>query len=161
MLERWADGKPCQSDVCTTEGWAAMVAEVKAAGDLVSQVKHANALINKHPYKEDIKNWEQTDYWATPYEFLKKSGDTEDFAIAKYFLLRAAGVPATNMQVVAVRIKSLGGIGHAILAVRIDDARVLVLDNRTPAALDSKLVAGELQPAIGINEANWCVYLPN
>src|SRR5438552_2434650 len=30
MLARWADGKACESETCTTNGWAAMVAQVKA-----------------------------------------------------------------------------------------------------------------------------------
>jgi predicted transglutaminase-like cysteine proteinase len=162
MLARWADGMPCESDTCTVEGWAEMVADVKAAGDLVAEVKRANALINdpaKHPYIEDINNWAKSEYWATPYQFLKKSGDAEDFAIAKYFLLRAAGVPAANMELVVVRIKALGGIGHAILAVRIDDSSALILDNRMSSALDSKRVAAEYQPAIGINEDTWRAYI--
>jgi len=162
MLARWADGQACESDTCTAKGWAEMVAQVKAAGDLLSQVKLANTLINdpsQHPYKEDINNWNTNEYWETPFEFLKKSGDAEDFAIAKYFLLKAAGVPAASMQIIAVRIKSLSGIGHVILAVTVDDSRTLVLDNRVAAVLDAKLVKDEFKPAIGINENKWWAYI--
>lgn len=161
MLARWDDGKDCDSDTCNSAGWAAMVAQVKAAGDLVAQAKAANALINdpaQHPYKEDIKNWNAAEFWETPYEFLKKSGDTEDFAIAKYFLLKAAGVPVDDMQIIAVRLKSLGNIGHAILAVRSDSASTLILDNRSPAVVDAKLVKNEFKPVLGVNESSWCVY---
>jgi len=45
-----------------------MVAQVKASGDLLSQVKLANSLINnpsQHPYKEDINNWNTNEYWET------------------------------------------------------------------------------------------------
>jgi predicted transglutaminase-like cysteine proteinase len=160
MLARWADGKACESETCTTKDWAAMVEQVKAAGDLLPKAKLANSLINKHAYVEDIKNWNLTDYWETPYQFLKRSGDTEDFAIAKYFLLRAAGVPAADMQIIAARLKSLGGIGHAILAVHVDDTRTVILDNRTAAVLDAKLLKDEFRPALGVNEDTWWVYLP-
>ncbi|MBM3489300.1 MAG: hypothetical protein FJX68_02450 [Alphaproteobacteria bacterium] len=34
------------------------------------------------------------DYWATLAEFFDKHGDREDYAIAKYLTLKAAGVPA-------------------------------------------------------------------
>jgi len=162
MLERWADGKDCESDTCTSKGWAEMVARVKAAGDLMAEIKLANALINdpaQHPYVEDIANWKQQDYWETPYEFLKKSGDTEDYAIAKYMLLRAAGLPAADMQIVAVRIKSLGGVGHAILLVRTDaNAPTFVLDNRVAPILQITLVKDEFKPQLGLNEESWCVY---
>jgi predicted transglutaminase-like cysteine proteinase len=163
MLTRWADGKECASDTCSSSGWAAMVAQVKAAGDVPAQAKVANRLINdtsQHPYVEDINNWGVAEYWETPYEFLKKSGDAEDFAITKYFLLKASGVPVADMQIILVRIKTLGGIGHAILAVRPDSAHTLILDNRMAAAVDASVLKNSYQPALGINDDSWCVYLP-
>jgi predicted transglutaminase-like cysteine proteinase len=159
MVKRWADGKDCDSETCSSAGWSAMVAQVTAGGDLVAKVKAANALINKHPYTEDITNWNTAEFWETPYEFLKKSGDTEDFAIAKYFLLKAAGVPVDDMQIIMVRIKSLGGIGHAILAVRSDSTHILILDNRSPAVLEAQVIKGEYKPVLGINENSWCAYI--
>jgi predicted transglutaminase-like cysteine proteinase len=162
MLTRWADGKDCDSDTCSSGGWPATVAQVKAAGALVAQARLANSLINnpsQHPYKEDITNWNVTEYWETPYEFLKKSGDAEDFAIAKYFLLKAAGVPVDDMQIIMVRIKSLGGIGHAILALRSDSTHILILDNRVAAMVDANFVKNEFKPVLGVNEASWCAYI--
>jgi predicted transglutaminase-like cysteine proteinase len=162
MLTRWGDGKDCDSDTCSSAGWPALVAQVKAAGDRDAQVQLANSLINdpaQHPYKEDVTNWNAADYWETPYEFLEKSGDAEDFAIAKYFLLKAAGVPPDDMQIVVVRLKLQGNIGHAILAVRSDDMRTLILDNRVTRVLDAKLVKGEYKPVLGINESNWSAYI--
>src|SRR5262249_18995673 len=142
----------CESETCTTKGWDEMVAQVKAAGDLMAQVKLANSLVNSHPYIEDMKNWGKADFWATPYEFLKKSGDAEDYAIAKYFLLRAAGVAAADMQIVAVRIRNLNNIGHAILLVRTGaNASPMVLDNRAAMILDAALLKKELQPVLGLN----------
>ena len=162
MLERWADGKPCQSNTCTSNGWDALVAKVKAAGDPMAQIKTANSLMNdpaQHPYIEDINNWGKTEYWATAFQFLRKSGDCEDFSIAKYMLLKAAGMPVDNMRIVAVRIRSLGGIGHAILVVYQGD-KALVLDNRVAPVMDEKLVRREFQPALSVNEKSWWVHLP-
>jgi predicted transglutaminase-like cysteine proteinase len=161
MLTRWADGKDCDSDTCSSDGWPAMVAQVKAAGDLMAEIKAANSLINnpaQHAYTEDIKNWNAAEYWETPYEFLKKSGDTEDFAIAKYFLLKAAGVPIDDMQIIAVRLISQGGIGHAILAVRSDSTHTIILDNRVATIMDVKLVKSEFKPVLGVNESSWSAY---
>jgi predicted transglutaminase-like cysteine proteinase len=162
MLQRWAGGAPCESATCTSKGWDTLVAKVKAAGDPMAQIKTANSLMNdpaQHPYIEDINNWGKTEYWATAFQFLKKSGDCEDFSIAKYMLLKAAGMPVDNMRIVAVRIRSLGGIGHAILVVYQGD-RTLVLDNRVAPVMDEKLVRKEFQPALSVNENSWWVHLP-
>jgi predicted transglutaminase-like cysteine proteinase len=163
MLQRWQNGAPCESNTCTSKPWPDLVAEVKAAGDTMAQIKKANSLMNdpaQHPYIEDINNWGLQDYWATAFQFLKKSGDCEDFSIAKYMLLKAAGFPVENMRIVAVRIRSLGGIGHAILVVYQGNT-ALVLDNRVPPVMNESLVRGEYQPAISLNEQFWWVHLPN
>ncbi|HVT53162.1 MAG TPA: transglutaminase-like cysteine peptidase [Dongiaceae bacterium] len=163
MLKRWANGTPCaESNTCTTKGWQALVAQVKAAGDPMAQIKLANSLMNnpaQHPYIEDINNWGVAEYWATAYQFMRKSGDCEDFSIAKYMLLKAAGFPIENMRIVAVRIKSLGGIGHAILVVY-QGNQAFVLDNRVPPVMQESLVRNEFQPAISMNEQFWWVHLP-
>jgi predicted transglutaminase-like cysteine proteinase len=162
MIQRWDNGKPCQSNTCTSKGWDALVAQVKAAGDPMAQIKTANRLMNdpaQHPYIEDINNWGKTEYWATAFQFLRKSGDCEDFSIAKYMLLKAAGMPVDNMRVVAVRIRSLGGIGHAILVVY-QGSTAWVLDNRNQRVLDASLIKLEFQPALSVNENSWWVHLP-
>jgi predicted transglutaminase-like cysteine proteinase len=162
MLKRWSNGAPCESNTCTAKGWAALVAKVKAAGDPMAQIKTANNLMNdpkQHPYIEDINNWGKTEYWATAFQFLKKSGDCEDFSIAKYMLLKAAGMPVENMRIVAVRIRSLGGIGHAVLVVY-QGNQALVLDNRVAPVMEEQLVRREFQPALSVNENSWWVHLP-
>jgi len=54
----------------------------------------------------------------------------------------------------------LGGIGHAILAARIDNnGPTVILDNRNPTVVDAKLVKDEYTPALGINEDSWSVYV--
>jgi predicted transglutaminase-like cysteine proteinase len=162
MLKRWSNGAPCASNTCSAKGWDALVAKVKAAGDPMAQIKIANQLMNdplQHPYIEDINNWGKTEYWATAFQFLKKSGDCEDFSIAKYMLLKAAGMPVENMRIVAVRIRSLGGIGHAILVVYQGD-QALVLDNRNTRVMEEQVVRREFQPALSVNENSWWVHLP-
>ncbi len=56
-----------------------------------NQVEDVNAFINSHvTFTEDSVGWGQSDYWATPLETLGRGiGDCEDYAIAKYFSLRA------------------------------------------------------------------------
>jgi predicted transglutaminase-like cysteine proteinase len=50
-----------------------------------------NRFLNDWRYKPDDQNYGQRDYWATPLEFLRRSGDCEDYAIAKYVTLRELG----------------------------------------------------------------------
>ena len=52
-------------------------------------------------------------------EFLKSGGDCEDFAMAKYFVLREFGVPAENMRIVVGK-ERMRSDHHAMLAVRVD-----------------------------------------
>lgn len=57
-----------------------------------------NNFINKIPYKSDLKNWKQEDYWATPLELLARhKGDSEDYVIAKYFALKTLGVDTKKL----------------------------------------------------------------
>jgi predicted transglutaminase-like cysteine proteinase len=162
MLKRWQGGAACESSTCTGKGWAQLVDKVRTAGDSMAMIKEANRLMNdpvQHPYLEDINNWGKEEYWATTFQFLRKSGDCEDYAIAKYMLLKAAGYPVENMRVVTVRIRSLGGLGHAVL-VAYQGSTAFVLDNRVASVMDEKLVRLEFQPALSINELSWWVHLP-
>ena len=57
-----------------------------------------NKFFNEVKYKSDIKNYNKSDYWATPFEFLAKdSGDCEDFVIAKYFALIYLNIEAKKL----------------------------------------------------------------
>ncbi|WP_395016864.1 transglutaminase-like cysteine peptidase [Dongia sp.] len=160
MLGRWKNGAPCETNICTSKSWASLVAEVKGAGDAKAQVDKANALMNLKPYIEDQPNWGKSEFWATSYEFLRKSGDCEDYTITKYMLLKEAGIPVENMRIFSVRIRSLGGIGHAILVVYIGN-KAWVLDNRTRSVLDASLVKLEFQPVMSLNENQWWYHLPS
>jgi predicted transglutaminase-like cysteine proteinase len=162
MLQRWQNGAPCESSTCTAKGWSQLVAKVKSAGDRMAMIREANRLMNdpiQHPYILDIDNWGKEDYWAIPFQFLKKSGDCEDYAIAKYMVLKAVGYPVENMRIVTVRIRSLNGLGHAVLVVY-EGNDAFVLDNRVASVMNEKLVRVEFQPAISMNEQSWWVHLP-
>lgn len=83
----------------------------------------------------DADLWGQNDYWASPLETLSKgAGDCEDYAIGKYFILMAAGVPGARLRLVYVRAQ-IGGPGgivqaHMVLAYyAAPDAEPLILDN--------------------------------
>ena len=95
--------------------------------DLLTQV---NLFINRVPFIEDEKHWNLPDYWATPAESVASNGgDCEDFAIAKYFLLKELGVPVSRLRLVYVKSLKLNQ-AHMVLAWYANpSADPLVLDN--------------------------------
>ena len=87
----------------------------------------SNSYFNKQPYRQDSEVYGVNEYWATPDEFLRMSGDCEDYAIAKFFALRQLGFDAETMRIV-ILWDEIRGIGHAVLAVYQTD-KILILDN--------------------------------
>jgi predicted transglutaminase-like cysteine proteinase len=90
-------------------------------------------------YTSDMTQWATADEWSAPLAGGKGSfetglGDCEDYAIAKYVALRAAGVPAKQLRVLLVR-DNIARLDHAVLAVN-DDGHWYVLDNRWTAAIE-------------------------
>ena len=67
-------------------------------------------------------------HWSTLQEFLERGGDCEDYAAAKYFLLRLLDLPAEQMRVVVAWERELRGY-HAVLAYRWPDDRVWLLES--------------------------------
>jgi predicted transglutaminase-like cysteine proteinase len=114
---------------CPRRDVAALLADTaKLSGRDPHQILTAvNRLVNRHPYRSDPANFGKREYWASPLEFLAKSGDCEDYAIFKYALLRYLGLPADSLRVVLLKRKA-DGLGHAVLAVYLDD-KVYILDS--------------------------------
>jgi predicted transglutaminase-like cysteine proteinase len=78
----------------------------------------------------DLAQWGVPDRWSAPLEtFTTGRGDCEDYAIAKYVALTAAGVAPEDVKLVIVQNTALDE-DHAVVAVRLDSAWI-VLDNRS------------------------------
>ena len=89
------------ADQCFASFWAETIAELKTL-PRDAQVRRVNDVVNQLGYWSDRDVYRKADYWATPEEmFEKMGGDCEDFALFKYFLLRAAP-PAELSQYQAV-----------------------------------------------------------
>lgn len=106
------------------------VLEASSDLDVDQQLYKINRFFNKVPFVDDIDHWQKSDYWATPVEFLATNGgDCEDFTIAKYFSLRALGVPGEKMRFMYVKALRLNQ-AHMVLAYYPTPTSVpLVLDN--------------------------------
>lgn len=100
-----------------------------ASSSKMEKLKAVNKHFNKWPYKLDLNNYGKKDYWASPPEFLRRSGDCEDYAIAKFYALKELGFAGDTMRVVALK-DTIRNIGHGILVVWLD-GDAYVLDNVT------------------------------
>ena len=115
----------------------------------MERLKTVNRYFNRWPYRLDIDVYGVSDYWATPGEFLKLSGDCEDYSITKYYALRKLGIPIEDLRIVLLR-DSIRNIAHAVLAVRLD-GDVYILDNMSDLVL-SHLKYEHYIPQYSVNE---------
>ena len=94
------------------------------------QLVAVNDFINRIDYVMDIKQWHQADYWASPLEtIIKKAGDCEDLAIAKYFTLVAMGMDESKLRLTYAKTADMRE-SHIVLSYSENpNAESLVLDN--------------------------------
>jgi predicted transglutaminase-like cysteine proteinase len=136
--------------------------EVRALRKLPEQdrLERINRFFNALPNVDDATQWGQRDYWATPVELLVlNGGDCEDFALAKYFSLKAAGVPVHKLRITYVRAllrKPYRVEAHMVLAYHADaDSAPLILDNLMDDILPAPRRA-DLTPTMSFNaEGLW------
>ena len=137
--------------------WIAMLDSIKNKPQAV-QVEKVNSFLNKWRYRTDSQNYGRSDYWASPVEFLARSGDCEDYAIAKYVSLRSVGFTVDQLRMVVVR-DTIRDLNHAILAVYLDND-VVILDNVTPSVRSQDRVTN-YAPYYSVNEnARWAHVQP-
>ncbi|MGQ0525999.1 MAG: transglutaminase-like cysteine peptidase [Betaproteobacteria bacterium] len=113
-------------------GWKQILTNPKyRALPELEKLQVVNDFLNRPRFLNDIDHWGKEDYWATPIEFLSTDGgDCEDFSIAKYFTLRALGVPDEKLRLIYVKELVIYRQAHMILAyLSTPDAEPLVLDN--------------------------------
>lgn len=142
---------------CSITQWRSMIDSLKEES-LHKQIESVNKWGNDHPYIEDMINWGIEDYWETPYEFMDISGDCEDYAITKYYSLRALGVSEEKMRIIILQDLNLGGIIHAVLGVY-DGSELFILDNQSKQVRPARNIY-HYRPIFGINENSWWAYYP-
>lgn len=111
-----------------------------------------NNFMNQTPFLSDLQHWGKEDYWATPVEFLSTNGgDCEDYSIAKYFTLRALGVPDEKLRITYVKELVVYNEAHMVLAYFPEaDAEPLILDNINKAILPAS-ARTDLLPVYSFN----------
>jgi predicted transglutaminase-like cysteine proteinase len=115
---------PGDAGACPPVLRGARLVVLRARGlDARARLELVNRFVNRRRYVDSLA----ATRWQTLVGFLRRGGDCEDYAVAKYFVLRALGVPAQDLRVVVGRTRRSGG-HHALLAVRTPDGRALLLD---------------------------------
>ncbi|QIR15774.1 transglutaminase-like cysteine peptidase [Shewanella aestuarii] len=99
------------------------------------QLENVNQFFNLFRFVSDKALWGESNYWATPMEFIGvNGGDCEDFSIAKYFTLLQLGIPEDKLRITMVKATTLNQY-HMVLAYYETPSSIpLVLDN-----LDKKI----------------------
>ena len=137
-------------------------AKQRAATLTVSQimddVEDFNWYWNKVRYYTDMRHWGVLDYWATPVETLASEGaDCEDYAIGKYFSLKALGVPIQKLRITYVRALRWNE-PHMVLAYYpTPDADPYILDNLT-RSISRASDRDDLVPVYSFNDDD--IFLP-
>lgn len=140
-------------------GWKGMIESPKNRGlEETLKLKVVNDFVAETPFYCDPVMWCLEDYWAKPLEFLAgDGGDCEDFAIAKYYALRALGVPDEKLRIVYANYRQGAFSGaHMVLAYYPTlDGDPLILDNINPDVLPGSRRA-DLTPVFSFNtEGLW------
>ena len=82
-------------------GVAILAPAARSVAPPIEQLQAVNRSKTDWRYKADDQNYGRRDYWATPLEFLRYSGDCED-GVAKYVSLRQLGFTADQLRLVVV-----------------------------------------------------------
>lgn len=132
-----ANGPPANEGLFTE--WRGVIERGKGQAT-PNTLRQVNDFINKQiKFESDLQVWNKNDYWATPMQSLGiQRGDCEDYSIAKYFTLAAAGVPEERMRLMYVQatLSRQYTQAHMVLAYYPSpDAEPLVLDNINPEIL--------------------------
>jgi predicted transglutaminase-like cysteine proteinase len=107
-------------------------------GDDRTKLERVNRFFNTLQFIDDAIHWHQTDYWATPIEFVaSKGGDCEDFAIAKFFTLLKLGVAEDRLTLTYVKAVRLNQAHMVLTYYPAPGAEPLVLDNLVETILPS------------------------
>ena len=140
---------------CTPRQWRALIDEL-AGLSLRAKLERVNAVMNLQPYMPTQRNWGIPVYWETPFEFLAKGGQCQDYAISKYLALRASGVPDANLRVLVVHDTDRN-FNHAVLVVTVDGESYL-LDSLNRDILPASRVT-HYRPYFSINQSGWWYYI--
>ena len=139
---------------CPLAYWKQFIESLRGV-DPVAQLDRVNRYINAMPYVADARNYDRPDYWATPRQFFDRSGDCEDFAIAKFMSLRALGWSNDRLRILVLDDLDRG-VTHAVL-VAYHQGEAWLLDNQMERVIRADQVA-HYRARYSINETGWWLH---
>ena len=134
--------------------WRSILDELR--GKILSEkLDIVNKRVNEFPFVAAPSYPGIIDRWKTPDEFFAQGGACRDYAVTKFFLLRASGVPDDQMRV-EVLYRNNHKDFHAVLNVILNN-KWIMLDNfyMTPKA---RAVFHNYKSVYAFNEENWWSY---
>lgn len=143
----------------TIAEWRQLIKDVTPLAE-AQKLRRVNDFFNQRVnFVDDIYNWKQSDYWATPLETMGvEKGDCEDFSIAKYTTLQLVGVPIEKLRMTYVKAK-LGGRNSTVSQAHMivsyypqPNAEPLLLDNLIPEIRPASR-RRDLTPVFSFNSA--------
>ncbi|MDA0967547.1 MAG: transglutaminase-like cysteine peptidase [Proteobacteria bacterium] len=154
MLERLQEDEDycIRSKTCLVEDMVTHIKKKSINYKRYEVLAEVNSLVNRFKYVDDYTKWKKDDHWSTPTEFFKGGGDCEDYAIAKFKLLKKLGFKNENMRVVVLS-DTFNNIKHSVLVVFIDEKKYL-LDNDISRVIETKEIS-HYKPIFSINETHW------
>ncbi len=137
--------------------WRNLIETIKPLSDDQKLIKVNDFFNQRIRWVEDMQNWGEKDYWATPLETMaRRKGDCEDFSIAKFTTLLLAGVEMDKLRITYVKAQ-MGGpssnnfIAHMVLAYySTPSADPKILDNMVDSVRPASRRA-DLKPVFGFN----------
>lgn len=147
------------ADACPTQDLRAWRTMAQTARDLApqAQLRLVNRFFNKRGYRADVQNYGQDDRWAPLLDFLRLSGDCEDYAIAKFSTLLLLGIAPETLRVVAV-FDTRRKVMHAVLSVRKNEG-LFILDNlREDVVPDTEI--HHYRPLFSLSLTQGWIHLP-
>ena len=92
------------------------------------------------------------DKWRSPLAILSSgTGDCKHYAVLKYAMLKELGVSPDVLKILVVEVRSIHQ-QHAILAVRTEKGRWLLLDNRTLMLVESSMALDYYDPLYELDQ---------
>jgi predicted transglutaminase-like cysteine proteinase len=129
----------------------------------IEKAKNVNDFFNRHVrFIDDMDQWRQHDYWATPLETLgTRAADCEDYTIAKYVTLLRLCVPVERLRLIYVKAQ-IGGPQSRVFQAHMvlgyyptPDTMPLVLDNLL-STIEPAAQRPDLRPVFSFNsEGLW------
>ena len=144
------------SGPCPITAWRKLITSLRGK-PVAWQLTAVNNFFNRVAYHPDSEIWGKADYWATPYEFLTRGGDCEDYAAAKFLTLQLAGVSPEQMRLLILKDMKQGGVMHAVLEVAVKSGERYMLDNQLPAVTLSRTLP-HYQPIFSLTTESWWAY---